>query len=247
MDDATSAGLPGGMTDDARAPEIIDMGQVCCTPRAARKVCCTPRADRCAARRAPQPALTRPRRVMQHVMRIAFHRSSAILAAATVTGEVGIFEYGLEGNRQRALLQHHQQSTRALQYTCDGGTLFMGSKDCSISAYDLSRACVSGTMSNAHKTAVSCLCVVDENVLASGDDDGTVKIWDLRQAKCVHEMSEHEDYISDIQLAKDEKTLLCSGGDGYLRCLSALCPMLFDLDSCTRPGKQALLNRVHVE
>jgi WD40 repeat protein len=102
-------------------------------------------------------------------------------------------------------------------------------------------------MSNAHKTAVSCLCVVDENVLASGDDDGTVKIWDLRQAKCVHEMSEHEDYISDIQLAKDEKTLLCSGGDGYLRCLSALCPMLFDLDSCTRPGKQALLNRVHVE
>ena len=34
MDDAE---LPCGVTDDARAPEIIDMGQVFCTPRAARR------------------------------------------------------------------------------------------------------------------------------------------------------------------------------------------------------------------
>ena len=166
-------------------------------------------------------------------MRIAFHQSSAILAASTVTGEVGIFEYGLEGNRQRALLQHHQLSTRALQYSCDGGTLFMGSKDCSISAYDLARAGVSGTMSNAHEAAVSCLRVIDENVLASGDDDGMVKIWDLRQAKCVHELSEHDDYISDIQLAKDGKTLLSSGGDGHLRWRLVLCPATGDVFSST--------------
>jgi len=74
---------------------------------------------------------------VQHVMRIAFHKSSPILAASTVTGEVGIYEYGIEGNTQRALLQHHQMSTRALTYSHDGDTLFMGSKDCNISAYDL--------------------------------------------------------------------------------------------------------------
>jgi WD40 repeat protein len=151
-------------------------------------------------------------------MRLAFHPSEALLAASTVSGEVGIFEYGLEGNTQRALLQHHELSTRALQYSHDGSTLFMGSKDCTISAYDLARACVSGTMSNAHDTAISCLRVIDENILVSGDDDGLIKVWDLRQARCVHELNEHSDFISDIQLGKDEKTLVCSGGDGYLRC-----------------------------
>ena len=150
-------------------------------------------------------------------MRLAFHKSQAILAASTVTGEVGIYEYGLEGNSQRALLQHHELSTRALQYSHDCGTLFMGSKDCNISAYDLARACVSGTMVNAHDTAISCLLTVDENTLVSGDDDGLIKIWDLRQARCAHELNEHSDFISDIRLGKDEKTLVCAGGDGYLR------------------------------
>ena len=160
----------------------------------------------------------------QHVMRLAFHKSQAIIAASTVTGEVGIFEYGLDGNTQRALLQHHELSTRALQYSQDGGTLFMGSKDCNISAYDLARACVSGSMNNAHDTAISCLLTVDEKTLVSGDDDGIIKIWDLRQARCAHEFNEHSDFISDLEIGKDGKTLVCSGGDGYLRC-SIVCSL----------------------
>ena len=149
-------------------------------------------------------------------MRIAMHQHADLVAASTVTGEVGIFEYGLEANAPRALLQHHELSTRALEFSRDGSTLFMGSKDCCISAYSLDAAVLSGRMCNAHEAAVSSLRVVDNNVLVSGDDDGTVKIWDLRQARTVHELKEHRDFISDIQIAPDEKTLLCSGGDGYL-------------------------------
>lgn len=29
-------------------------------------------------------------------------------------------------------------------------------------------------------------------------------------------MKEHEDFISDMTLAEDGRTLLCAGGDGYL-------------------------------
>ena len=71
-------------------------------------------------------------------------------------------------------------------------------------------------MSKAHEAPISCLRVLDQNTLVSGDDDGTIRLWDLRQAKSTHTLSEHEDFISDIQLAQDEKTLICSGGDGYL-------------------------------
>lgn len=48
------------------------------------------------------------------------------------------------------------------------------------------------------------------------DDDGVVKIWDIRQRSCCHEFKEHEDFISDLMLAEDGRTLLCTGGDGYL-------------------------------
>ena len=50
----------------------------------------------------------------------------------------------------------------------------------------------------------------------SRDDNGTVKVWDLRQRRCCHELKEHEDFISDMTLADDGRTLLCAGGDGFL-------------------------------
>ena len=43
-----------------------------------------------------------------------------------------------------------------------------------------------------------------------------VKVWDLRQRRCCHELKEHEDFISEMVLAEDGRTLLCAGGDGYL-------------------------------
>ena len=82
---------------------------------------------------------------------IAMHQHADLVAASTVTGEVGIFEYGLETNAPRALLQHHELSTRALEFSRDGSTLFMGSKDCCISAYSLDAAVLSGRMCNVHE------------------------------------------------------------------------------------------------
>eukprot|EP00961_Rhodomonas_salina_P157161 2115869-Rhodomonas_salina.1 len=36
----------------------------------------------------------------------------------------------------------------------------------------------------AHEAAICSLLVIEETMLASGDDDGVVKLWDLRQ-QCV--------------------------------------------------------------
>lgn len=51
-----------------------------------------------------------------------------------------------------------------------------------------------------------------------GDDDGTVKIWDLREngGKPIYKTKKNEDYISDMITNDAKKYLLCSSGDGSL-------------------------------
>ena len=55
-----------------------------------------------------------------------------------------------------------------------------------------------------------------DTMLITGDDDGYVKLWDLRDKKAVHEWRDNEDYISDLCVCPDNKFVLAPGGDGYL-------------------------------
>lgn len=51
---------------------------------------------------------------------------------------------------------------------------------------------------NPHKHGISALNVCDENLVATGDDDGFIAIWDMRLRKPVHTYHEHADYISQL-------------------------------------------------
>lgn len=64
-------------------------------------------------------------------------------------------------------------------------------------------------------------------LFASGDDEGVVRIWDLRApTKACAELKVHEDFVSDLQVAtgpptadgssQGSATLLSTGGDGRL-------------------------------
>eukprot|EP00281_Chroomonas_sp_CCMP1168_P027158 CAMPEP_0206248846 /NCGR_PEP_ID=MMETSP0047_2-20121206/20590_1 /ASSEMBLY_ACC=CAM_ASM_000192 /TAXON_ID=195065 /ORGANISM="Chroomonas mesostigmatica_cf, Strain CCMP1168" /LENGTH=366 /DNA_ID=CAMNT_0053674523 /DNA_START=51 /DNA_END=1151 /DNA_ORIENTATION=- len=150
------------------------------------------------------------------VMSLAFHPSKEVLAASTVDGKVELHGYSLEGNKLLVSSSHHTDSCRALAFSDDGANLYTASADASIGAFDVAAMRPCGQLVNAHEAAVSCVLMLPGNFLASGDDNGVVKIWDLRQQKCCHTLNEHEDFISDMRLASDERTLVCTGGDGYL-------------------------------
>ncbi|KAJ3041384.1 WD domain repeat-containing protein 55, partial [Rhizophlyctis rosea] len=55
-------------------------------------------------------------------------------------------------------------------------------------------------------------------MIASGDDEGCVKLWDTRQRKVAMKYKENVDFIADMTFVEDKRTLLVAGGDG---CLSA--------------------------
>jgi len=83
-----------------------------------------------------------------------------------------------------ARLHHHKESCRAIVFHPSGDFLYTGSADKSIAIIDMRsiipRLCFH--LPNAHASALNCLELYDANWLVSGDDDGFIRVWDLRAA-----------------------------------------------------------------
>lgn len=70
-----------------------------------------------------------------------------------------------------------------------------------------------------HEDAVLCLCFsYDSDYLASGSQDGKVKVWDIKTGKCVRKFeSAHTKGVSCLCFAKDGTQLLSGSFDQTLR------------------------------
>ncbi|XP_048774023.2 WD repeat-containing protein 55-like isoform X2 [Ostrea edulis] len=151
------------------------------------------------------------------VVDISFHPGRDVIAAGHIGGDVTIHTYSTTGeNNELMTLEHHKKACRALRFSKDGIHLYTASKDKSIQVVDLNTGSVKQKIKAAHSSPIYCLQVTGENFLASGDDDGHIKLWDLRTKTAVMDMKENEDYISDMAIDDQQKMLLASSGDGTL-------------------------------
>ncbi|KAK8577894.1 hypothetical protein V6N13_076570 [Hibiscus sabdariffa] len=91
-----------------------------------------------------------------------------------------------------------------------------GSKDCSILATDVETGSVIARLENAHENAINSLINLTESTVASGDDEGCIKVWDTRQRSCSGSFNAHEDYVSDMSFVPDSMKLITTSGDGTL-------------------------------
>ena len=87
----------------------------------------------------------------------------------------------------------------------------------------MSNGVLEGRLTEAHNCPINSLLHVSDNcILATGDDDGLIKIWDLRLATnkqksaCVMKFQEHEGTISEMVLNEDKTMLLSASCDGHL-------------------------------
>ena len=65
-------------------------------------------------------------------------------------------------------------------------------------AIDMGSGKVTRWQTDAHEAPINCIHPLASGLVASGDDDGCVKLWDGRQSAAVAEFSEHTDFISDF-------------------------------------------------
>ncbi|CAL5366007.1 unnamed protein product [Camellia sinensis] len=83
-----------------------------------------------------------------------------------------------------------------------------GSPDCSILATDVETGSAIARLENSHGAAVNRIINLTESTIASGDDEGCIKVWDTRQCTWSNSFNAHEEYISDMTFAFDSMRLL---------------------------------------
>lgn len=69
----------------------------------------------------------------------------------------------------------------------------------------------------SHDAAIYKVRPINDYLLASGDDEGSVKLWDVRANKCVMEDRGFDDYVSDFFIDPEERTLVAASGEGVIQ------------------------------
>ncbi|XP_011080913.1 WD repeat-containing protein 55-like isoform X2 [Sesamum indicum] len=146
-----------------------------------------------------------------------FHPSDNLVAAGLITGQLLLYRYAAESTPKRLLeVNAHTESCRALRFINEGHAVVTGSPDCSILATDIETGTAVVRLENSHGAAVNRIVNLTESTIASGDDEGCIKVWDTRQGSCCNSFNVHEEYISDMTFASDSMKLVGTSGDGTL-------------------------------
>lgn len=153
------------------------------------------------------------------VVDICFHPSKDVIAAGNIGGEVTL--HSCSGSDSSCLMtfKHHKKACRALRFSEDGEKLYTASKDKTIKVVDLNQGSLEKTL-KGHESPVYSMLVTGDNFLATGDDDGVIKVWDFRTEGAVMTLKENEEFISAMEIDSQRKILICTSGDGTLTALN---------------------------
>jgi hypothetical protein len=152
------------------------------------------------------------------VFDIAFHPSAPFLAVGLISGTVDIHEFN--GPNSRFILQvpHvHKSGITGMEFTETGSHLVTVSSDKSINVMDCttqqSVINVKAGKSNPHKFGVSAVNICSEVLVATGDDDGLIALWDMREQKPVGKYQEHGDTVSQMLFFSEVNQIISCSGD----------------------------------
>ncbi|RZC62889.1 hypothetical protein C5167_024641 [Papaver somniferum] len=148
---------------------------------------------------------------------VDFHPSNPLIGVGLITGDLQLYRYAADSQPQRLFeIRAHTESCRAVRFINEGRAIVTCSPDFSILVTDVETGAAIARSENAHEAAVNRLVNLTETTIASGDDEGCIKVWDTRQQTCCNTFEAHEEYISDMTFSADSGKLLATSGDGTL-------------------------------
>ncbi|KAG0231243.1 WD domain repeat-containing protein 55 [Actinomortierella wolfii] len=167
------------------------------------------------------------------VFDFAFHPTQDIIATGLITGHINCVKYapGQGNNEVMWSIRPSKKSVRGLAFSHDGAGLFTVTKDGSIGALDVSTGNVLIKKSEAHEAPINTVRLLTETVLATGDDNGVIKLWDVRTGNETMAYSDNVDFISDMDYDPASKTLVASSGQGTVSVYDIRKPKMLDMSA----------------
>ena len=146
---------------------------------------------------------------------LSFHPDRDVVAVALIDGTVEVHTYAPGGTACALKLTHHTDSCRAVEFSAAGDALYSVSADKTLCAMDANGQLV-WRQENAHDAGINVLSLLGNGIggvaagggtcgtcdsgaqgggaaaavpaiVATGDDDGVVRVWDVRQRRAVME------------------------------------------------------------
>ncbi|KAG8329111.1 WD domain repeat-containing protein 55 [Homalodisca vitripennis] len=127
-----------------------------------------------------------------------------------------IYQYSVESTDLVATHELHTKACRAIEFSQSGDLLFTTSADKSIMVTDSATGKLRQFYDDAHEDPVYTLAVIDEHLIATGDENGVVRMWDLREKSHVFSSKKMEDYVSKILTNEEARYLVCCSGEGTI-------------------------------
>jgi WD repeat-containing protein 55 len=157
----------------------------------------------------------------EQIFDVKFSPTANVIATSQVTGEVKLFMFNNEVNEEVMTFNHHQTSWRQVEFSEDGNYLFTGASDNTIGI--ITNGMLLHQVKKAHDSPINSIKYIENNaVIATGDDNGWIKIWDFRinstktKDMWVAEFKENEDTITGMELNAEKNKLLSTSNDGFL-------------------------------
>ncbi|KAL5575304.1 hypothetical protein UlMin_017003 [Ulmus minor] len=146
-----------------------------------------------------------------------FHPLENLVSAALVNGDLLIYRYSSDSTPQKVSEVHaHTESCRAIRFIDDGREIVMGLLDHLILATYVETGGTIAHLEDTHGEAINKIINLHQSKIASRDDGGCIKVWDIRQRSCCGTCQAHEDYVSDMTFVPDAMKLLGTSGDETL-------------------------------
>ncbi|KZV91367.1 WD40 repeat-like protein [Exidia glandulosa HHB12029] len=155
--------------------------------------------------------------VGNQVFDVVFHPNEDIVLAGLLTGEIKAFSYNDDGEHEAKWdLRPTKRSCRGLAFSYDGDRVYSVSKDRTLHVIDSAQGSILETKLAAHDSPINRVAMAMPHMLATGDDEGVIKLWDTRNMSEVRAYKQHFDFISDFLWLEDKKHLVATSGDGTL-------------------------------
>ena len=133
-------------------------------------------------------------------------------ALGCYNGSINLFKENIE---KPLILLGCQGTTRSLDFNLTGTKLLSSDQNGNFQITDINTQNKIYTKSKAHLDSLECCKFLNDNIIISGDSEGHVKVWDIRETHSIQKFHSEKDYVSDICII-DDKSFGISTGNGVL-------------------------------